>query len=97
MEFIVLPFYVFLELIKWLIFIEIILSWAAFFGVFIAIPFINAIIGPMFTRIREMLPVQFFGLDFTALIILFSIQILQRTMETFFPILALYIPSIHLF
>lgn len=59
MIFFALPVFVFLELLKWLIFIEIILSWISLLGIVIAIPFVRAIIYPMFYGIRKSLPVQF--------------------------------------
>ena len=94
MELLILPFFVFLELLKWLIFIEIILSWVALLGVFIAIPFISTILQPMFQAIRRILPVQFLGLDFAPLILLIAIQIVQGMLLSFAPLIRFYIPSI---
>ena len=59
MIFLALPIFVFFELIKWLIFIEIILSWIALLGIVISIPFIRAIIYPMFNGVKKAFPAEF--------------------------------------
>lgn len=93
MEYITLPVFIFLELIKILIFIEIIFSFLSLLGIHIAIPFINTIVQPLFGIIRKNLPVQFFGLDFSALILLILIGLAQRALVNLSPEIAVYLPQ----
>jgi uncharacterized protein YggT (Ycf19 family) len=94
MDFIAFPLYIFLELLKWLIFIEILLSWLSLTGILIAIPFINSIIQPMFDGIAKALPTRFMGLDFSAMLLLFSIYIVQGMLVSVAPIIRVYLPSL---
>ena len=94
MDFIAFPLYIFLELLKWLIFIEIILSWLSLTGILIAIPFISSIIQPMFDGIAKILPTRFMGMDFSPILLLFSIYIIQGVLVSFAPIIRVYLPSL---
>jgi len=60
MEFIALPVFVFLELLKWFLYLEVLFSWLALLGVFVAIPFVSDIVRPLLDGVRKFLPVQAF-------------------------------------
>jgi uncharacterized protein YggT (Ycf19 family) len=92
MDFIALPLYIFLELLKWIIFIEIILSWLSLTGLLIAIPFISRIVQPMFDGIARVLPTRFMGIDFSAIVLLFSIYIVQGLLLSLSPAIRVYLP-----
>ncbi len=97
MEFFALPVFVFLELIKILIFIEIVLSLLSLVGILIAIPFISSIVHPMFHFIQNKMPVQFFGMDFSALILLIIIGLLQQATINIAPEIIVYLPQSGIF
>lgn len=59
MVFFALSIFVFFELIKWLIFLEILFSWLSLLGLHIAIPFVRSIVYPMFFAVQKILPVRF--------------------------------------
>jgi uncharacterized protein YggT (Ycf19 family) len=94
MEFIWLPVFIFLELVKILIFIEIIFSFLSLLGIHIAIPFIHTIVQPLFVFIRKNLPVQFFGLDFSPIILLILINLSQRAIINVSPEIVIYLPQL---
>ena len=73
MDFIAFPLYIFLELLLWLIYIEIFLSLLSLLGILIAIPFISRIVQPMFDAVARVLPTRFMGLDFSPIILILSI------------------------
>jgi hypothetical protein len=97
MEIIALPIFVFLVLIKVLVIIEVILSLLSLLGILVAIPFVSAIVQPMFQFVRRILPVVFFGLDFSALILLIVIGIIQQTILINFPTIMVYLPQFFVF
>ncbi len=93
MEFIVLAVYLLLELIKWLIIIEIVLSWVSLLGLHIAIPFISLVVHPLFDRVRKIIPSTFSGMDFAPLYVLLAIYIFQNTAIQYIPGLLYSLPS----
>ncbi len=97
MDIIILPFFVFLEICKWIIILDIILSWLPLFGIQIIIPFFHAALKPVYDVVYKYLPVQFGGLDFSSFIILLVIQILEALILQKFPAIILNIPYIALF
>ncbi|MDD2745580.1 MAG: YggT family protein [Candidatus Gracilibacteria bacterium] len=97
MEIIALPVFVFLVLIKLFVIFEVILSLLSLLGILVAIPFISAIVQPMFQFIRNKLPVEFFGFDFSALILLIVIGILQQAILVNVPEIIIYLPQFFVF
>lgn len=97
MEFIALPVFVFLEIFKWILILEIILSWLAFLGILVAIPFISSIVNPVLDFVRKYLPVQFMGLDFSVLILLWLIWVAQHAIILYVPEIIAYLPQFALF
>lgn len=93
MEYITLPIFVFLELVKILIFIEIVFSLLSLVGIFIAIPFVNAILHPLFAFVRRTLPVSGFGIDFSPIILLILIGLGQRALINLSPEIVIYLPQ----
>jgi uncharacterized protein YggT (Ycf19 family) len=97
MEFIALPVFVFLELVKILIFLEIIFSLLSLLGIFVAIPFVTRIVHPLFHFVRTTIPTQFSGLDFSALVLLILIAICQRALIGLAPEILIYLPQSGIF
>ena len=93
MDILLLPFFVFLELIKWMIFIEIILSWISLLGLHIAIPFFSVVLIPIFERTRKIFPTALGPLDFTPVILLIAIYVIQSLIVQIVPSILLRIPS----
>ncbi|MFZ3232611.1 MAG: YggT family protein [Patescibacteria group bacterium] len=64
---------VFIFLFKWLVIIDVLLSWAPAFGYHITVPFIRALIEPCYAFLSRHLPVSFAGLNFAPILLLLSI------------------------
>lgn len=94
MDIIILPFFVFLELFKWILFIDIILSWLPLFGIQIIIPFFHAILAPVYNWIGTNLRARFGMIDFSALVLLLFIQFLELLIIKNFPAVVIHIPYI---
>lgn len=77
MDIIILPFFVFLELFKWILIIDIVLSWLPLLGIQVIIPFFHAILSPMYDWIRRYLPVTFGSIDFSAFVMLVVLEIIE--------------------
>ena len=73
MDFIFFPIYIFVELLLWLIYIEVFLSLLSLLGIFVAIPFVSSIVQPMFEAIARVLPTRFMGLDFSPIVLVLAI------------------------
>lgn len=97
MDILVLPFFVFLELFKWVVFADIVLSWLSLFGLHIVIPLFHDILAPVYSAVYKYFPVRLGMLDFSSLIILLAIQFLELLILRFFPGVILHIPYIPLF
>ncbi|MCK9273156.1 YggT family protein [Candidatus Gracilibacteria bacterium] len=76
-DYILLVVLIFLNLIEWVIIIDIILSWAQLLGIRIQIKFIRSITTPIYTKVRKYLPTTFGPIDFSPIVIFFIIQIIS--------------------
>lgn len=85
MDNILLVIYIFLDLIKYVIFIYIIISWLQLFGMKIQFQFINNIIHPLFSSIQKYIPTRIGMFDFTPIILLFIILFFQSFLLTINP------------
>jgi uncharacterized protein YggT (Ycf19 family) len=77
--------YIFLDLIKYLVIIDIILSWLANFWLNIKPKFLKSIIEPLYSGIKDVIPTTLWPLDFTWVLIIFIVLFLTGLLETFFP------------
>lgn len=68
----------FLSLVEWVIFIDVILSWAIFIGFNIRPRWVASIADPLYESIRNLLPTSFGPVDFTPIIIVLGIELLSR-------------------
>jgi len=76
-DYILLVVLIFLNLIEWVIIIDIILSWAQLLWIRIQIKFIRSITTPIYTKVRKYLPTTFWPIDFSPIVIFFIIQIIS--------------------
>ncbi|MFA5916821.1 MAG: YggT family protein [Candidatus Gracilibacteria bacterium] len=68
---------IFLELIFYVIFIDVILSWLVLFGVNFRPKFIADIIDPMYKFIKSIIPTTFGPIDLTPIIVILIIYFLR--------------------
>ncbi len=68
---------IFFEILQWIIFIDVILSWFTLIGLRIYIMPIRWVLDPLYARIDRMLPTTFLGVSFTPFLLLMAIYILQ--------------------
>lgn len=77
-DYMLLAVLIFLNLIEWIIIIDIILSWIQLLWIRIQINFIKSITNPIYTKIRKILPTTFWPIDFSPIVIFFIIQIMSN-------------------
>ena len=85
MQIIIFWVLIFLEIIQWIVIIDIILSWLSIFWVNIRINFIADIIEPIYNSIKKNIPTNIWPFDFTPMIIFFVIIFLRALIIILFP------------
>ncbi len=50
---------VFFGILRWIVILDVILSWSVLFGVQIRIPFIRGVLDPLYAKIRKVFPTTF--------------------------------------
>ena len=64
------------DMIKYIIFIDIILSWLAVFWLRVRPKIVAEIIDPLYSKIKKIIPSTFWPIDFTPIIVLFVLMII---------------------
>ncbi len=82
---ILLAVYIFLELLIYIIFIDVILSWLYLFWIKIRPKFIADIIDPIYFRIKKFIPTTFWPIDFTPIVVILLIYFLRTFILILFP------------
>jgi uncharacterized protein YggT (Ycf19 family) len=77
--------YIFLDLIKYLVFADVILSWAQLIWIKWRPKFLSSIIDPLYKNVKSILPTSIWPIDFTPIVILLIIIFLTGLVELFFP------------
>lgn len=77
--------YVFLSLIQWILFFDIILSWATLVGIRFRPKFVASIMDPLYEWVRKYIPVTLGMIDFSPIIILLVINFLAFLIVTIDP------------
>lgn len=70
-------FLIFLDLIKWIIFLDVILSWGVLIGVHFRPKFIQTITLPLYETVHRFIPSSFSGIDFAPIIVYIVIIFIQ--------------------
>ncbi|MBP9780233.1 YggT family protein [Candidatus Gracilibacteria bacterium] len=68
---------IFCEILQWIVFVDVILSWFTLIGLRIYLMPIRWILDPLYARIDRMLPTTFLGVSFTPFLLLMAIYMLQ--------------------
>lgn len=77
--------YIFLDLIKYLVFADVILSWIRLIWFQWRPEFLSSIIDPLYKNVKNILPTSIWPIDFTPIVILLIIIFLTWLVELFFP------------
>lgn len=77
MEFIFYVITTFLDIIKLIIILEILLNLLTIFGIYIKIDFINSVTGPIYSKIRSIMPTTVWIFDFAPMVVFVIINILE--------------------
>ncbi|MFA6090816.1 MAG: YggT family protein [Candidatus Gracilibacteria bacterium] len=67
----------FLDLITWIIFLDVIFSWGSLIGIHFRPKFIQAITLPLYETVRRLMPSSFSGIDFAPIIVYIVIIFIQ--------------------
>lgn len=84
-DYISLAILIFLELIFYIIFIDVILSWLILFWLRFRPKFIADIIDPIYNFIKKIIPTTFWPIDFTPIIVIIIIMFLRWILFFFNP------------
>lgn len=76
---------IFLSLIQWVVFIDVILSWGTLFGINFRPRFIGSITLPLYETVRKFIPSTFSGIDFAPIIVFIAIEFLAKLIITLDP------------
>ena len=68
----------FLALIQWIVFIDVILSWGTLIGIHFRPKFIQSITLPLYGKVRQFIPSSFGGIDFSPIIVFIAIEIMTK-------------------
>lgn len=76
---------IFLALIQWIVFIDVILSWGTLIGIHFRPRFIQAITIPLYETVRRFIPSSFGGIDFAPIIVFIVIELATKVIITVDP------------
>ncbi|MCD5385310.1 YggT family protein [Candidatus Gracilibacteria bacterium] len=82
---ILLTIIIFLELLSYIIIIDVILSWLTLFGLKVRPKFIADIIDPIYSKIKKILPTTLGPVDFTPIIVIILIMFIKGSLYIAFP------------
>lgn len=77
--------HIFLQLIKFIIIIEVILSWWQMFWLNININFIKNITWPIYNKIKKIIPTTFWMIDFTPILVIIILEIIDAIIIGLYP------------
>lgn len=80
---------IFLKILTYIIFFDVILSWLTIFWLRMRPQFIADIIDPLYKYIKKIIPTTIWPVDFTPIILIMLIIFLEWLLYTFFPELTL--------
>ena len=83
---------IFLSLIEWIIFIDVILSWGTLIGINIRPKFMQSITTPIYEMVRRVVPTSFNGIDFAPIIVFIGIEILIKLILAIDPSILALLP-----
>ena len=76
---------IFLELIMYIVIIDIVLSWVSLLGFKWRPQFIASVIDPLYTKIKSIIPTSLGPVDFTPIIIFIGITFIKGLLFMMFP------------
>lgn len=77
---------IFIELIEYIIFFDIILSWLTMLWIRFRPEFIKWIIDPIYKKIRKIIPTTIWYLDFTPIIVILALEAIKTIIISIFSI-----------
>ena len=79
------PLYIFFDIIQYLIFADIILSWLQLVWIKWKPQFLTSVINPMYSSVKKVFPTSIWPIDFTPIVILLAISFLVWIIELLNP------------
>lgn len=78
MTILLFAFLIFLSLIQWIVFIDVILSWGTLIGIHFHPRFIQTVTLPLYETVRRFIPSSFSGIDFAPIIVFIIIEFITK-------------------
>jgi len=85
--------FTFLNIITWIIFLDVILSWGTLIGIHFRPKFIQAITLPLYETVRRFIPSSFSGIDFAPIIVYIIIIFIQSLLISIDPSIGGVLPK----
>lgn len=85
---------IFLELISYIVIIDVILSWLLLLWIRFRPRFIANIIDPLYLNVRKFIPTRFWPFDFTPIVIILLIMFMKWALYLLFPELSVEINNL---
>lgn len=85
MSILIFILFTFLNIITWIIFLDVILSWGALIGIYFRPRFIQSITIPLYEMVRRVIPSSFNGIDFAPIIVYIGIIFIQSILLSIDP------------
>lgn len=76
---------IFLEIVSYIIIFDVVLSWLTLFWLRIRPKFIADIIDPLYETVKKILPTTMWPVDFTPIIVIFTIIFIKWALYLIFP------------
>jgi len=83
---------IFLSLIQWVVFIDVILSWGTLVGIHFRPKFIGAITIPLYETVKRFMPSSFSGIDFSPIIVFIAIELISKLLIAIDPNVLVLLP-----
>jgi len=80
-----LALFILLEILEYLVFLDVILSWLTLFGLKFRPKFLVSILGPLYRIVKQYIPTRFGAFDFTPIIILLLLWFMKGLIVINFP------------
>lgn len=76
---------IFLEILQYLVFFDVILSWLTLLGIQFRPKFLSDVLRPIYSFVKRYIPTSFGAFDFTPIVVIFGLMFLRGLVIIVFP------------
>jgi len=82
---IILALFIFLDIIMYFVFFDVILSWLTLLWIRFRPEFLSVVLTPIYTNIKKIIPTSFWPVDFTPIVVILFIYFIKWILVLIFP------------